>query len=133
MSIAPMTFGKGSNCKKNLLIFCMSSSLVENLILSSCLYMDVVTSSTARQTLDFEIVNNIFVFQVLVTLRYLGKGSYFSECGDLHGISKSSVCRAVEDVTTSIYKQLDNIKFPTRDEDIQNIHTLLKSLIMYTS
>ena len=41
-------------------------------------------------------VNNIFVFQVLVTLRYLGKGSFFSECGDLHGISKSSVCRAVE-------------------------------------
>ena len=66
-------------------------------------------------------VNNIFVFQVLVTLRYLGKGSFFSECGDLHGISKSSVCRVVEDVTTSICKRLDNIKFPTRDEDIQNI------------
>ena len=48
-------------------------------------------------------VNNIFVFQVLVTLRYLRKGSFVSECGNLHGISKSSVCRAVEDVTTSIY------------------------------
>ena len=48
-------------------------------------------------------VNNIFVFQVLVTLRYLEKGSFVSECGNLHGISKSSVCRAVEDVTTSIY------------------------------
>ena len=69
-------------------------------------------------------VNNIFVFQVLVTLRYLRKGSFVSECGNLHGISKSSVCRAVEDVTTSIYKQLDNIKFPTRDEDIQNIKNI---------
>ena len=66
-------------------------------------------------------VNNIFVFQVLVTLRYLGKGSFFSECGDLHEISKSSVCRAVEDVTTSICERVDNIKFPTRDEDIMNI------------
>ena len=66
-------------------------------------------------------VNNIFVFQVLVTLRYLGKGSFFSECGDLHGISKSSVCRAVEDVTTSICERVDNIKFPTRDEDVLNI------------
>ena len=54
-SIAPMTFGKAAIVKKILLIFCMSSSLVENLILSSCLYMDVVTSSIARQTLDFEI------------------------------------------------------------------------------
>jgi hypothetical protein len=27
----------------------------------------------------------------------------------------------VEDVTTSICKQLDNIKFPNRDEDVQNI------------
>jgi hypothetical protein len=74
-------------------------------------------------------VNNIFVFQVLVTLRYLGKGSYFSECGNLHGISKSSVCRAVEDVTTSIYKQLDNIKFSTRDEDIQNIKRFFLQLL----
>ena len=41
-------------------------------------------------------VNNIFVFQVLVTLRYLRKGSFVSECGNLHGISKSSVCRAEE-------------------------------------
>ena len=54
-------------------------------------------------------VNNIFVFQVLLTLRYLGKGPFFSECGNLHEISKSSVCRAVEDVTTSICERVENI------------------------
>lgn len=76
-------------------------------------------------------VNNIFVFQVLVTLRYLGKGSFFSECGDLHGISKSSVCRAVEDVTTSICERVDNIKFPTRDEDVLNIKRIFFTIAAF--
>lgn len=33
--------------------------------------------------------------QVLVTLRYLSKGDFFSEVGDLHGISRPSVSRII--------------------------------------
>lgn len=53
---------------------------------------------------------------VLVTVRYLAKASFFSECGDLHGISRASVSRAVDAVTKSICHRLDNIHFPTEEE-----------------
>jgi hypothetical protein len=44
------------------------------------------------------------------TLRCLAKGNFF---GDLHGISKSSVCVAMEGVLSSICRSLNNIHFPT--------------------
>ncbi|XP_053395214.1 putative nuclease HARBI1 [Mercenaria mercenaria] len=50
--------------------------------------------------------------QVLVTLRYLAKGSFYSEVADLHGVSRSSVCHAVESVVTAINDKLDTIRFP---------------------
>lgn len=56
--------------------------------------------------------NLIHFSKVLVTVRYLAKASFFSECGDLHGISKASVSRAVDAVTKSICQRLDNIHFP---------------------
>ena len=58
---------------------------------------------------------------LLVNLRYLGKESFFSERGDLPEISQSTVCRAVEDVTTSICERVDIITFSTRDDDMINI------------
>ncbi|XP_056018427.1 putative nuclease HARBI1 isoform X2 [Ostrea edulis] len=57
--------------------------------------------------------------QVLVTLRYLAKASFFSECGDLHGISRASVSRSIDAVTKSICSKIDNINFPTENEAIQ--------------
>ncbi|XP_056017405.1 putative nuclease HARBI1 [Ostrea edulis] len=57
--------------------------------------------------------------QVLVTLRYLAKASFFSECGDLHGISRVSVSRSIDAVTKSICAKIDNINFPTENEAIQ--------------
>lgn len=56
--------------------------------------------------------NLIHFSKVLVTVRYLAKASFFSECGDLHGISRASVSRAVDAVTKSICHRLDNIHFP---------------------
>ena len=36
--------------------------------------------------------------QLLITLRYLAKGDFFSEIADLHGVSRSSVCRSIKQV-----------------------------------
>ncbi|XP_060597470.1 putative nuclease HARBI1 [Ruditapes philippinarum] len=59
--------------------------------------------------------------KLLVTLRYLAKGDFFSETGDLHGVSRSSVSRHVWQVVNSINERLENIKFPTSSADISNV------------
>lgn len=61
--------------------------------------------------------------QVLVTIRCLTKGKLYSEWGDLHGISKSSVCIAMDRVLTSLCHRLQNISFPTSDEEIRRTKT----------
>nr|XP_022308063.1 putative nuclease HARBI1 [Crassostrea virginica] len=60
--------------------------------------------------------------QVLVTVRYLAKGSFFSECGDLHGLSRPSVSRCIEGVTKSICQRLDNIHFPIGNDAVRTKH-----------
>nr|XP_022294334.1 putative nuclease HARBI1 [Crassostrea virginica] len=60
--------------------------------------------------------------QVLVTVRYLAKGSFFSECGDLHGISRPSVSRCIESVTKSICKRVENINFPIGNDAVRTKH-----------
>ena len=55
--------------------------------------------------------------QTLVTLRYLAKGDFFSETGDIHGVSKSSVPRAVDDVVSAINHKL-SFEFPTSEEEL---------------
>lgn len=62
-------------------------------------------------------------WQVLVTIRCLTKGIFYSECGDLHGISKSSVCIAMDRVLTSLCHRLQNISFPTSEEEIRRTKT----------
>ena len=57
--------------------------------------------------------------QVLATVRCLAKGFFFSECGDIHGISKASVCTSMDAVLSSICQRLNNIHFPTTAEDMQ--------------
>ncbi|XP_052242426.1 putative nuclease HARBI1 [Dreissena polymorpha] len=58
------------------------------------------------------------LFQLLVTLRYLAKGYFFSEVGDLHGVSRSSVCRCIQQVISAINRNLNNITFPTSLHDL---------------
>lgn len=41
------------------------------------------------------VIFDSLYMQVLVTLRYLSKGDFFSEVGDLHGISRPSVSRII--------------------------------------
>nr|XP_034322684.1 putative nuclease HARBI1 [Crassostrea gigas] len=56
--------------------------------------------------------------QVFATLRFLGSGTQQRLIGDTLGISKSSVCRSIEDVTNALSASLQNIKFPTSDIDL---------------
>lgn len=48
-----------------------------------------------------------------MSLRYLAKGELFSEVGDIHGVSRSSVSRILASFIDSINVNVDNIRFPT--------------------
>ncbi|XP_062594937.1 putative nuclease HARBI1 [Saccostrea cucullata] len=61
--------------------------------------------------------------QVLVTLRYLSKGNFFSELGDLHGISRSSVSRIIHNVCMAINRTMNNISFPRDAPTLRCIKT----------
>ncbi|XP_067668308.1 putative nuclease HARBI1 [Haliotis asinina] len=50
--------------------------------------------------------------QVLSTLRFFSKGGFYSEIGQLHGISTPSVSRILHATTEAICNSLDNIHFP---------------------
>ncbi|XP_041369909.1 putative nuclease HARBI1 [Gigantopelta aegis] len=58
----------------------------------------------------------LHVFQVLATLRFLAKGNFQSETGDIHGISQSSV-----NVCLTLCRRLDNINFPEGAADLRSI------------
>ena len=66
-------------------------------------------------------VKNIFVFQVVITLRYLGKGfvSLSAETFmEFQNLAFVVLCR----MSPRPYANgIDNIEFPTRDEDMLNI------------
>ncbi|XP_061190830.1 putative nuclease HARBI1 [Saccostrea echinata] len=51
--------------------------------------------------------------QVLCTLRYIAKADFFSEVGDIHGVSKSSVSVCIPRVCQALCEHLQNIKFPS--------------------
>lgn len=59
--------------------------------------------------------------QVLVTLRYLGKGDFYSEVGDLHGISRASVSRIIHEVCVAINSTLENITFPNDADTLRSL------------
>ena len=56
--------------------------------------------------------------QILVFLRYLAKGDFQSECGDIHGISQPTVSRIIGSVSRALDSKLTNVKFPTSPYDI---------------
>ena len=56
---------------------------------------------------------------MLVTIRSLAKGNFYSETADLHGLSRSSVCIAMDGVLTSICERMDNIRFPSTEEELR--------------
>nr|XP_022314374.1 putative nuclease HARBI1 [Crassostrea virginica] len=58
------------------------------------------------------------VTQILVFLRYLAKGDFQSECGDIHEISQPTVSRIIGSVSHALDSKLTNVKFPTSSYDI---------------
>ncbi|XP_052818496.1 putative nuclease HARBI1 [Mya arenaria] len=60
---------------------------------------------------------------VLLTLRYLAKGDFFSEVGDIHGVSKSSMSRHLHDVVLAINNRVDTIRFPEIDVERRSTAT----------
>ena len=57
------------------------------------------------------------LFQFCLALRFYATGSFYSAIGDTKGVHKSSVSRAVRDVSnflTSIHQR--HVKFPKREE-----------------
>ncbi|XP_062598054.1 putative nuclease HARBI1 [Saccostrea cucullata] len=65
---------------------------------------------------------------MLVTLRYLAKGDFQSECGDLHGISQPKVSRVISRVVSALDLRLQNINFPTSEQDIIKTKTQFYNL-----
>lgn len=54
------------------------------------------------------VIFDSLYMQVLVTLRYLSKGDFFSEVGDLHSISRPSVSRIIHNGMNKILISLSN-------------------------
>ncbi|WAR10602.1 HARB1-like protein, partial [Mya arenaria] len=58
---------------------------------------------------------------VLVGLRCLAKGAFFSEVADTHGVSRSSVCRIIHGFVDAVINNVDNIKFPVQRDDQMSV------------
>lgn len=58
--------------------------------------------------------------QLLLTLHWLGTGTYYHAIGDMHGPSKSSVCCIVKHVVNAIVDNLfqDVVRWPDNTDDI---------------
>ena len=56
--------------------------------------------------------------QLLAALRFYATGSFLEVIGDGHGLSKASVSRSVEVVTSALLRHIpDHIQFPTARGD----------------
>ena len=60
-------------------------------------------------------------FQVMVTLRFLAKGDFLSEVGDVHGLSKSSVSRCITGVCNALCQRLDNINISSNQASLRGM------------
>lgn len=59
--------------------------------------------------------------QVLITLRFLAKRNYLSEVADLHGVSIPSASRILHFFCPALYRQLNNINFPTTADELKRV------------
>ena len=63
----------------------------------------------------------IIKLQILVALRYLAKGDFFSEVAYFYGISEASVSRIIPRACEAICRSLDNINFPRNIQRLRRI------------
>ncbi|XP_062569660.1 putative nuclease HARBI1 [Saccostrea cucullata] len=69
--------------------------------------------------------------QVLCTLRYIAKADFFSEVGDVHGVSKSSVSVCLPRVCQALCEHLQNIKFPSSVHSLRKIKDEFHSIARF--
>lgn len=57
--------------------------------------------------------------QLLTALHFLGNGSQYHSIGDMHGISKATVCRVIHKVSTIIVRRLfpQKVRWPSENLD----------------
>jgi len=48
---------------------------------------------------------------LIVSLRHLAKGAFYTEVGDTHGISRSSYSRIVHNFVAAVNNNIDNIRY----------------------
>ena len=62
-----------------------------------------------------------YYFQFCIALRYFATGSLYSTIADSHGVSRSSVCRAVKSVSDFFHKNLtDYVNWPDSQYEKNN-------------
>ncbi|XP_053390062.1 putative nuclease HARBI1 [Mercenaria mercenaria] len=88
-------------------IFSRYRFMPESILVLTGMIFDVLDSPTMRSLPLPPLLS------VLVTLHFYASGSHYMAIGDIHGISTSSVCRAVKRTTTAICQLLPTfVKFP---------------------
>lgn len=83
--------------------------------------VEVVLGSIGRYLLDSD--KNMALTpaeQLLVALHWMGNGGAYHGVGDMHGVSKSTVCRVVHRVVDAIVEHLfqDVVRWPDNVDDI---------------
>ncbi|XP_060596210.1 putative nuclease HARBI1 [Ruditapes philippinarum] len=59
--------------------------------------------------------------KVLIGLRYLAKGDFISEVGDIHGVSKARAAVYIHQFIRSVNLRLKNIRFPTERSSLHHL------------
>ena len=70
---------------------------------------------------EFKFPFIVFIGLVLCLLRFLAKGYFFSEVGDIHGIYKASMSVLLLKVCRALCLHLNNIKFPSSQQTLHEI------------
>lgn len=79
----------------------------------------------AKKKTTMCVLNKIsfyFQTQFCIALRYFATGSNYMDIADVHGVSRSTVCRAVKSVSDFFHRNLSRyVKWPDKTTDKANI------------
>ena len=77
---------------------------------------------------EFKFPLIVFIGLVLCLVRFLAKGDFFSEVGDIHGISIASMSVLLPKVCRALCLHLNNIKFPSSLQTLQEIKQIFYNI-----
>ena len=82
--------------------------------------LEIITPDIQRTTHRTHAIQPIV--QLTTALRFFAIGTFQRECGDIHGLSKSSVSRCIGAVSSAISRRVRTyITFPRREEELRKI------------